>query len=438
MSRIIDFYRQLKRRKVIRTSVVYLAVFWAAIEVADLLAGSEMLQGQHVRWLLVVGAAGFPLTVLLSWFLEAPWREQRSLSVVGDVVVILAIAVVTLILVWQQFFISLVRPVVAIVPIEPTDARSDTHYLASHLEQRFRLLLATRPEIRVIELESSLHPGLADFSLSEKAAVLGADFLLSGTVNQGDKEMRLSIRLYDGTGELAWSERVEERMLDQSQLQSHVLNALWPELPLPEEALAETRNRVMACEYPGDEEAIWRFLEAAYIAVEDPQSSIAALNALISEFRNNALLLLQRARSHFLSMNKQTASRKPVAHSLGMNDLKKAADWCPEHPDVELMRLSQTRQMNLEPGDIEAYLARHPNAAELMLDASRIYLQIGDRQAALGLANLAWQLNPLAASSVCHYKSVLETAGGEEMGPRLAELELRFSGLPSDLSPVCP
>ena len=438
MSRLTDFYRQLKNRKVIRTAVVYLAVFWAAIEVADLLAGAEMLGEQYVRWLLFTGVAGFPLILLLSWFLEAPWRERRGLSVLGDVAIILAIAVVALLLAWQQFFTSLTRPVIAVVHIEPTDARADSPYLARHLEQRFRMLLATRPEIRVIELESSLHPALADFSPGRKAAALGADFLLAGTVNQGSDEIRLSIQLFDGKGDLAWSERFEERMLDQSQLQSRVLNALWPELPMPETALKEARSLIMACGYPADEEAIRRFIEAAFMALESPQATMAALNDLVSAFPDNGLLVLQRARSHFLSLNTLAASRKSVAHSLGMNDLARVAELCPEHPGVELLRLDQTQQLNNELTDLGSYLSRHPNAAGLMLNASRVYLDADNRPAALALAGQAWQLNPLAASSFCHYKSALESSGSSESSQRLADMKIRVASLSDDLVPICP
>jgi len=438
MSRLTEFYRQLKNRKVIRTAVVYLAVFWASIEVADLLAGAEMLGEQYVRWLLLTGVAGFPLILLLSWFLEAPWRERRGLSVLGDVAIILAITVVAVLLAWQQFFTSLTRPVIAVVRIEPTDAREDTSYLASHLERRFRMLLAMRPEIRVIELESSLHPGLADLSPARKAAALGADFLLAGTVNQGSDEIRLSIQLFDGKGDLVWSERFEERMLDQSQLQSRVLNALWPELPFPETALKEARALIMACEYPADEEAIRRFIETAFLARRSPQTSTAALNELISEFPDNGLLFMQRARSHFQTLSTLTASRKPVAHSLGMNDLARVAEICPEHPDAELLRLAQTRQLNNEMTDIDSYLSRHPNAAGLMLAASRVYLEVDKRPAALALAGQAWQLNPLATSSFCHYKSALESTGTSESARRIADMKIRVADLPDDLVPACP
>ena len=112
MSRWQAIYEQLKNRRVIRTGVLYLALFWGVFEVADLLAGAEMISEELVRWLLLGGVLGFPCILVLSWFYETPWRERRWLSVLGDVGVILAIGVAAMLLAREQFLTSFTRPVI--------------------------------------------------------------------------------------------------------------------------------------------------------------------------------------------------------------------------------------------------------------------------------------------------------------------------------------
>jgi hypothetical protein len=73
-----------------------------------------------------------------------------------------------------------------------------------------------------------------------------------------------------------------------------------------------------------------------------------------------------------------------------------------------------------------------------MLNASRVYLDADNRPAALALAGQAWQLNPLAASSFCHYKSALESSGSSESSQRLADMKIRVASLSDDLVPICP
>ena len=85
--RIVALFRQLRDRRVIRAAVIYLAVLWAALQAADLFAGAEIISEGTVRWMILVGAAGFPVVVLASWFLENPWKDRRWTAIAGDVVV---------------------------------------------------------------------------------------------------------------------------------------------------------------------------------------------------------------------------------------------------------------------------------------------------------------------------------------------------------------
>ena len=166
--KIGDFYRQLRDRRVIRAAVIYLAVLWAALQAADLFAGADIISVGSVRWLILIGVAGFPVVVLASWFLEGPWHGRRWTAIAGDVVAIIAVIVAAGLFAWRQWFVSFTRPTIAVAAIEATDMRIETRDLADHLGKRFRLLLATRPEVRVIEYGSSSHPTLegltADFA----------------------------------------------------------------------------------------------------------------------------------------------------------------------------------------------------------------------------------------------------------------------------------
>jgi len=438
MTRLADLYRELRQRRVIRTALVYGAVFWAAIEVADLLAGADILAPHWVGSLLIAGLAGLPVVLVLSWFLDAPWRRRRGLAVLGDITIILAIGTAALLLAWQQFFTTFSRPLVAIVRLEPTDAREDTHDLARHLERRLRMLLATRPEIRVIETASSLHPGLSELPHARIADLLRADFVLAGTVNQGGDRIRLGAHLLSRSGDLLWSERFEEPMRDLAQLQNRVLRALWPNLPLPAAALVEATALVSRCDYPSREPAIREFIRAAELASDRPDDAVAALSDLINEFPRSGLPNLERARAYLSSAEQLPMARRPVLHNLGMNDLRQAAAVCPDHPEIALLRFAHTQQLESEEEAIDAQLARHPNAAFLMLDAARLYRASGSENKARALALAAWELDPLNPATFCPLENFLDhtTHAGSIQGNATIDLWLR--SLPPLLKPVCP
>lgn len=130
-----------------------------------------------------------------SWFLESPWKKRRGIALAGDILLMVVVAAAAFLFAWQQWFTSFTRPVVAMLQIEATDTRDDTQLLANHRAERIRMLLATRAEIRVIELSSSHHMALNLQPTVNKAEILNADFLIAGTLSRGREEWRLTLEL---------------------------------------------------------------------------------------------------------------------------------------------------------------------------------------------------------------------------------------------------
>jgi TolB-like protein len=404
-------YEQLKNRRVIRTGVLYLALFWGVVEVADLLAGAEMISEELVRWLLLGGVLGFPAMLALSWFYETPWRERRWLSVLGDVGVILAIGVAAMLLAREQFLTSFTRPVFAILRLEPTDTRPDSADFANHFAERFRMLLATRNEIRVVELTSSHSSELAELPIRAKASALGADLLIGGTVNQGNGELRLNMQLYAADGEVVWSDRFNDRLIDQEQLQNRVLNEIWPHLPMSGQALKELRELVMQCEYPASPDAIRAIVRAGVSLSSESEEQLEELSALIDQSQDNGLLHLTRAKVYFKAMETARAASKPVLQNLAMRDLDQAAIQCPGHPDIETLRLYNTLQLQGGEDMRSQLLVQFPNEANLRLQLANIYKESGDNVTSAHLAAEAWVLNPLDTETMCFYRQLLLILG---------------------------
>jgi len=67
---IIHFWKELRRRKVIRVAVVYAVVAWAVAQVAALLFPSLLLPEWASRLVVVLLLLGFPLALVLAWVLE--------------------------------------------------------------------------------------------------------------------------------------------------------------------------------------------------------------------------------------------------------------------------------------------------------------------------------------------------------------------------------
>ena len=294
------------------------------------------------------------------------------------------------------------RPTLAVLPFEAQDAREETRDLADHLTKRFRAILSMRPEVRVIESRSAMSVLLTGLDDSARAESLGADFLLAGSLSRMDGRFRLSMRLLSGDSEELWTESFDSPMLLQAQLQEWAIDALWPQLPLDPQALDAAKAFVANCHYPDDGMAILT------LARTGRRGGGPALLAMVATADIEAgLLHLAQAQFYFAQLDVLPASQKPVIHKLALRSLARAAASCPDHPDVELLRLLNTDELQLDADSADKYLSRHPNSADLYLAIAELYARSGSERRAKDHAREAAMLDPLGEATRCRAQALL-------------------------------
>jgi FHA domain len=79
-----SFLRELKRRKVVRTSIYYILVCWVALQVGDIVFPAMGLDDEKAsRVLLLLVILGFPLNFLFAWYFQlTPKGVVRTTSFV--------------------------------------------------------------------------------------------------------------------------------------------------------------------------------------------------------------------------------------------------------------------------------------------------------------------------------------------------------------------
>ena len=353
----------------------------------------------------------------------------------GDIAMLLIVSLAAGLLAHEQWTKSFTRPVVAVLNLEPTDARPDTGDLANHLASRFRMLLATIPEIRVLELSSSQHPSLTALPVREKAELLQADYLLAGTVNQSRKNLRASIQLFDASGKLLWSDRFSDRLINQQALQYSIMAAAWPALGLDESRLLQIRELIRGCVYPADENIVkaiakleGRLGGREIYGLQDYERMVSELDALIAGTEEKGLLHLLRARSRWQILKRSPANKKTVLQRLVMKDLEDLVYLCPTHPDARLYRLQYTRALERQDSDAADLLGNYPNDASIRKSLARIASDNGDTETAIDLAQQAFELDPFAADVYCFYQQLAQTSADAEWQKHLQLVSSSASG----------
>jgi TolB-like protein len=333
-------------------------------------------------------------------------QDLNSQLNVRRIVVIAAVALAAALFAWRQWFVSFTRPTVAVLSIEATDTRIETRDLADHLGKRFRLLLASRPEIRVIEYGSSNSVSIHGLTVAEKAQALTADYLLTGTLSGQEQNLRLFLQLFSGDNQLLWSDTFVGPVAYQEQLQGWVLDELWPRLPLGEGALEQTHDVLASCAYPGDTVAI---LTLARVGRRGGDSATLAMVAAGHE--DASLLHLAKSKFYFDQIPDLSPMERPVIQKLGMQSLGLAARACPDYPDIELLRLLHSQELTIANGS--EFIARHPNSAQLYLLLAELHAEQGLDRRMRELTREALLLDPLGVDTQCRAQSLLESADNE-------------------------
>lgn len=300
------------------------------------------------------------------------------------------------------------RPTVAVLSFEAQDAREETRDLADHLTKRLRTVLAIRPEVRVIESRSAMHISLSGLDTSERAAALGADYLLNGVLRRGEGRLQLSLQLFASGGEEMWNKGFESPLAYQAQLQEWVLDALWPQLPLDPQALEAAKSLVADCHYPDDGMAI-----LALARTGRRGGGPASLAMVATADIEAGLLHLAQAEFYFGQIKTLPSSQKTVIEKLAMRSLALASASCPGHPHVELLQLLNTNELQLDVDNAAGYLSRHPNSSDLYLAVAELHAEEGQDRRVRALAREVLLLDPVFAETRCRVNELLESELGE-------------------------
>lgn len=264
-----SFVGELKRRRVPRVALVYLAASFATIEASDVVFPRLGLPDWTVTLVLVLALVGFPVAIGLAWAFDFSGGAVERTPKVGDgvgggtsswiggrtvaVTVALAILGMGLGAGW------LIRPLglrsggsggstahkIAVLPLQNANiADPENAALALGIHDDLLTRLSRVAAFRVISRTSVMEYATTDRTVPEIASELGADVVLEGSVQRAGSAVRINMQLIDGrTDEHLWAETftrpysLDELFAIQTEIADQVARALETTLT-PEEVSA--------------------------------------------------------------------------------------------------------------------------------------------------------------------------------------------------------
>lgn len=226
-SSIVTFYKELKRRKVIRVAIVYTVVAWILVEVASVMFPGLLLPDWSVRLVIALAILGFPVALILAWAFELTPDGARvqSAAEAGPVDAVEKDAVPAI---RKEGFNS-----VAVLPFLNLSNNPENEYFSDGMSEELLNLLCKLPQLTVASRTSSFSFKGKNVDMGTVARQLGVDVILEGSVRRSGDRVRITAQLIDGHSDRhLWSEHYDRELKDVFAVQDEIAKAIVKALEL--------------------------------------------------------------------------------------------------------------------------------------------------------------------------------------------------------------
>ena len=259
------FLTELKRRKVYRVALVYSAVGWALLEMADLVLPRLGLPDWTVNAVLAIVLLGFPIAIVFAWIFDlspqgvvrtepiSPEAHHHSFSitsVVEFVLICILVATVGYLYVDRLSLQErLLEPetatrekpgagqpevknheqyrAIAVLPFADMSEAGDHTWFSEGIAEELLHALAAVEELQVMARTSSFAFKDTDKTIAEIADILGVQAVLEGSVRRSGDRVRITAQLIDATsGYHIWSGSYERQLADIFELQDELAKGI--------------------------------------------------------------------------------------------------------------------------------------------------------------------------------------------------------------------
>lgn len=246
------FAQQLRERGVLRVAVSYAIIAWLTLQIADVTFEPFSVPNWVMITLIVAAILGFPIALLLAWFLEitpqgvAPDTAPAGVARPGvhgarryaDVLIIVVLLVAVAVLLVRERGWDRppppAHPAIAVLPFINESGRSEDDYFSDGVSEELLDRLSRVPGLRVAARSSSFQLRAAEPDARRVADKLGVTSILTGGIRRSGTGLRMWAELIDGaTGRRVWSGSYERRATElfaiQQEVVRHVAAALLPD-----------------------------------------------------------------------------------------------------------------------------------------------------------------------------------------------------------------
>jgi len=426
MSNSAGFIKELQRRSVIRAAVVHVVFFWLLIQIADVVLPYIGIVDEPVRWAVIAGIGLFPVTLIIAWFYEHPWRKFTRSRLATDIIVIVAIAVVSGSWVMRNLpQVVHSRTSIVVLPFTHSGEPLEES-LSRALAFEVNSLLMKSKSIDVIGFESATSSVLQGLDIPSVADRLNVQHVLSGTIAADSGSMRIDLHLLDNAGKALWNSVIEDSLENLFSIQEDIATAIESRLSAGDNTTSVKMVAANRCWMPSDADAIEKYYTARYYvelrtdsddARRKLRDAISYYEELIEEHPDFAEAYsglawaygYQRAYDPENALPDWTEHAQPLAKTAleHCQTLGEAMHLLPNEYDHENDWIGGHQQLT-------AFIEMEPHKSENYQRLARHYQETGLKVRAVEIAERNYELNPLSVRSIKELASNYLHAGRDD------------------------
>ncbi len=217
---MMQFFAELRRRKVIRTAIAYAIVAWVIIQIADVVFEPLRLPEWSLTALITVTAAGFPLVIVVAWLFDLGPRglERDTGGQAGTA---------------SPAAAGAASHSVAVLPFADLSPDGDQAYFCDGVVDEIINTLARVEGLHVASRWSTQRYRDRAISVQEVGRELNVAQILEGTVRKSGDRLRITAQLSDtANGYHLWSQRFDRQMSDVFAIQDEIAGSIAGEMQL--------------------------------------------------------------------------------------------------------------------------------------------------------------------------------------------------------------
>jgi len=243
------FWQELKRRKVIRVIIVYAAAAYVILELVSIIAQPFGLPEWTLKFVFVLLCIGLAISVILSWVYDItpegvkktkPVRKgqkiEKPVSSYGwkiatytSIIVVIGLLMINIF--GREKKLDELEKSIAVLPFENLSSDEEYAWFSDGITDVIISQLSKISDYRIIGRTSTLKYKEEKKSIAEIGEELGVNYIIEGTVQRQENEMRISVQLVRVYNEdHIWSELYDSEWKDIFDVQSDIAQRITDEL----------------------------------------------------------------------------------------------------------------------------------------------------------------------------------------------------------------